>query len=102
MRPALVNPAVHPFSAFDIPHLLHTHAMTRGDHPFMICEPFEGEAETWTYAGFEDATARVAAGLKARGVKQEDIVSFNYSDYKMDVYGNGIIVSPALAVNETS
>ena len=35
--------------------------------------------------------------LKARGVKVEDIVSFNYSDYKMDVYGNGIIVSPALA-----
>lgn len=35
--------------------------------------------------------------LKARGVKQEDIVSFNYSDFKMDVYGNGIIVSPALA-----
>ncbi|MEN5083566.1 ABC transporter substrate-binding protein [Bosea sp. TWI1241] len=35
--------------------------------------------------------------LKARGVKQEDIVSFNYSDYKMDVYGNGIIVSPPLA-----
>lgn len=35
--------------------------------------------------------------LKARGVKQEDIVSFNYSDFKMDVYGNGIIISPALA-----
>jgi NitT/TauT family transport system substrate-binding protein len=35
--------------------------------------------------------------LKARGVKVEDIVSFNYSDFKMDVYGNGIIVSPALA-----
>ncbi|WP_197933277.1 ABC transporter substrate-binding protein [Bosea sp. ANAM02] len=35
--------------------------------------------------------------LKARGVKPEDVVSFNYSDYKMDVYGNGIIVSPALA-----
>ena len=35
--------------------------------------------------------------LKARGVKLEDVVSFNYSDYKMDVYGNGIIVSPALA-----
>lgn len=35
--------------------------------------------------------------LKARGVKQEEIVSFNYSDFKMDVYGNGIIVSPALA-----
>ncbi|WP_291670508.1 ABC transporter substrate-binding protein [Bosea sp. (in: a-proteobacteria)] len=35
--------------------------------------------------------------LEARGVKPEDIVSFNYSDYKMDVYGNGIIISPALA-----
>lgn len=35
--------------------------------------------------------------LKARGVKAEDVVSFNYSDFKMDVYGNGIIVSPALA-----
>ncbi len=35
--------------------------------------------------------------LKARGVKPEDIVSFNYSDYKMDVYGNGIVISPALA-----
>lgn len=35
--------------------------------------------------------------LKARGVKVEDIVSFNFSDFKMDVYGNGIIVSPALA-----
>jgi NitT/TauT family transport system substrate-binding protein len=35
--------------------------------------------------------------LKARGVKEADIVSFNYSDFKMDVYGNGIIVSPAMA-----
>ncbi|MFT0862067.1 ABC transporter substrate-binding protein [Ancylobacter sp. G4_0304] len=35
--------------------------------------------------------------LKARGVPAEEIVSFNYSDYGMDVYGNGIIVSPAMA-----
>ena len=35
--------------------------------------------------------------LKARGVKQEDIVAFTYSDAGMDVYGNGIIVSPAFA-----
>ncbi len=69
MRPALINPAVHPFSAFDIPHLLHAHAVRRGDHPFLIWEPFEGAGETWTYARFEEATARVAAGLKSRGVK---------------------------------
>ncbi|MDR6952274.1 NitT/TauT family transport system substrate-binding protein [Ancylobacter sp. 3268] len=35
--------------------------------------------------------------LKARGVKPEDIVAFTYSDAGMDVYGNGIIVSPAFA-----
>lgn len=35
--------------------------------------------------------------LKARGVPAEEIVSFNYSDYGMDVYGNGIIISPAMA-----
>ncbi|WP_342359792.1 ABC transporter substrate-binding protein [Terrarubrum flagellatum] len=35
--------------------------------------------------------------LKARNVKQEDIVSFNYSDFGMDVYGNGIIIAPELA-----
>lgn len=35
--------------------------------------------------------------LKARGVKEEDIVAFTYSDAGMDVYGNGIIVSPEMA-----
>lgn len=35
--------------------------------------------------------------LKARGIGVADIVSFNYSDFGMDVYGNGIIVSPAMA-----
>ncbi|RDJ22073.1 taurine ABC transporter permease [Bosea caraganae] len=35
--------------------------------------------------------------LKARGVAQADVVSFNYSDFGMDVYGNGIIVSPEMA-----
>jgi NitT/TauT family transport system substrate-binding protein len=35
--------------------------------------------------------------LKARNIAQADIVSFNYSDFGMDVYGNGIIVSPEIA-----
>jgi len=37
--------------------------------------------------------------LKARGVKFDDIVAMRYSDFGMDVYGNGIIVSPELANN---
>lgn len=37
--------------------------------------------------------------LKARGVKFDDIVAMRYVDYGMDVYGNGIIVSPELAAS---
>ncbi|MCS0504618.1 ABC transporter substrate-binding protein [Ancylobacter mangrovi] len=35
--------------------------------------------------------------LEARGVKLDDLVVFTYSDAGMDVYGNGIIVSPQMA-----
>ena len=38
--------------------------------------------------------------LKARGVKEEDIVALRYSEFGMDVYGNGIIVSPEMMKNE--
>ncbi len=38
--------------------------------------------------------------LKARGVKFDDIVAMRYVDYGMDVYGNGIVVSPEMAKNE--
>lgn len=37
--------------------------------------------------------------LKARGVALDDLVALTYSDAGMDVYGNGIIVSPELAGN---
>jgi crotonobetaine/carnitine-CoA ligase len=74
MRPTLLNPAVHPFSGFDIPHLLARHASERGDHPFLVWEPFEGEGRQWTYAEFEKATAEVAAGLKSHGVKVGEMV----------------------------
>ena len=35
--------------------------------------------------------------LKARGVTEDDIVAFTYSGAGMDVYGNGIIISHAMA-----
>jgi crotonobetaine/carnitine-CoA ligase len=67
--PRLRTPAVHPFSGFDVPRLLAHHAAMRPNHPFLIWEPFEGPSRAWTYAEFADETVRVAAGLKARGVK---------------------------------
>src|SRR6266550_4306494 len=38
--------------------------------------------------------------LKARGVKFDDIVAMRYVDFGMDVYGNGIVVSPEMAKDE--
>ncbi len=37
--------------------------------------------------------------LEARGVKLEDLVVMRYVDFGMDVYGNGIIVSPEMMNN---
>ena len=67
--PALRAPEVHPFSGFDVPHLLAVHVAARGEHPFLIWEPFEGAAKTWSYARFAHEVQAVAAGLRARGVK---------------------------------
>ena len=38
--------------------------------------------------------------LKARGVKFDDIVAMRYVDFGMDLYANGIIVSPEMMKNE--
>lgn len=38
--------------------------------------------------------------LRARGVAFEDIVAMRYVDFGMDVYGNGIVISPEMAKNE--
>ncbi len=58
-----------PFEGMDIRSLVDEQAARRGEHPFLIWEPFEGEGETWTYARFAQTLRRFAAGLVARGVK---------------------------------
>jgi crotonobetaine/carnitine-CoA ligase len=52
----------------DIRTLVDEQAAQRGDHPFLIWEPFTGEGRTWSYAEFGEAVRRFAAGLQARGV----------------------------------
>jgi len=74
MRRVLGSDDLHSFANFDIPHLLERQALVRGDHPFLIWEPFVGERRVWSYAQFADATRRVANGLRARGVKVGDRV----------------------------
>jgi carnitine-CoA ligase len=66
--------AISPYAGFDIAQLLRLRAATRGDHPFLIWEPFEAEGERLTYAGFEYHVRRCAAGMSARGIKPSDPV----------------------------
>jgi crotonobetaine/carnitine-CoA ligase len=65
---------VNPFAGRDVNWLLDFRAETRGDHTFLIWEPFAGERQTWTYREFRDRVLRVAAGLHRRGIKSGDYV----------------------------
>jgi crotonobetaine/carnitine-CoA ligase len=72
--PQDARPLVNPFAGRDVNWLLDFRAETRGDHPFLVWEPFEGERRTWTYRQFRDRVLQVAAGLHRRGIKAGDYV----------------------------
>jgi crotonobetaine/carnitine-CoA ligase len=63
------SPASHPLAGRDVPWLIGERARTRGAHPCLVWEPFEGPARRWTYAEFARDVARAAAGLAARNVR---------------------------------
>ena len=65
---------LHPFAGRDLNWLIDMRAETRGEHPFLVWEPFTGERRVWTYRAFRDRSLRVAAGLAARGVRAGDRV----------------------------
>jgi len=52
----------------DVPWLLNQWVERTPDKPFLIWEPFEGPARTWTYAEIGRDVQAVAAALHARGV----------------------------------
>lgn len=65
---------VNPFAGRDVSWLLDYRAETRGEHPFLVWEPFEGERQAWTYRQFRERVLSVAAGLAARGIKAGEAV----------------------------
>ena len=71
---ALDRSIVHPFAGRDVNWLLDWRATTRGDHPFLVWEPFAGERRVWTYAEFRQRVLRLAAGLSRRGIGPGDFV----------------------------
>jgi crotonobetaine/carnitine-CoA ligase len=61
-----------PYDGFDMRSLLHAQAVRHGQSAFLIWEPFEAVARTWTYSEFFEAVRGFAAGLHARGLGPGD------------------------------
>ena len=59
-------------SGQDVPWLLRHWAQNKGDHPFLIWEPNDGNSRTWTYTQFLEDVSNLAAGLAARGIAKGD------------------------------
>ena len=57
-----------PFDGFDVWRLLESRARHRGPDPFLVWQPFDAPATTWSYARFHREAAALAAGLVRRGV----------------------------------
>ena len=62
------------FEGMDIRTLIDNQALLRDRHPFLIWEPFEGEASSLSYVEFGLRVKRFAAGLQALGVGAGDRV----------------------------
>jgi crotonobetaine/carnitine-CoA ligase len=65
---------LHPFAGMDAASCLRERAQAHPDKPFLIWAPLEGGARIWTWGAFEEDVARLAGGLRARGVSEGDRV----------------------------
>jgi crotonobetaine/carnitine-CoA ligase len=63
---------IHPFLGTDVAQTLRERAGQHGDRAFLTWAPFEGAAQTCSWARFEDDVARFAGGLLRRGIKPGD------------------------------
>ena len=62
------------FENQDVRTLIDQQVRSRGAHPFLVWEPFEGPSRRWSYAEFGADVRRFAAGLYERGVQSGDTV----------------------------
>jgi crotonobetaine/carnitine-CoA ligase len=72
--PRRTDVMLNPYAGKDVAALLDARAAALPEQPYLMWEPPEGDARTWTYGRFAAETASVAAGLAARGVRAGDRV----------------------------
>lgn len=93
------------FIGQDIPWLLRHWAEVQPEKPFLIWEPRDGAARTWTYGEFWQDVQRVAAGLSARGVGVGDKIllhSENSPEMVISWYACATVGAVAVTTNTRS
>jgi crotonobetaine/carnitine-CoA ligase len=82
----LQNAEVHPFTGFDLPHLIDLQSRAHSDRPFLRWVPQDGET-MMTYAEFKHKVQRVAAAMKRRGVRKGDRILIHLENCPEGVIG---------------
>jgi crotonobetaine/carnitine-CoA ligase len=101
---------LHPFFGMDAASLLRERAGQHGDRPFLIWAPFESAEQTWSWTRFEDDVARLAGGLRRRGVKSGDRIFIQLENCPETLIARfacawigaiAVLANPALTAPET-
>src|SRR5690606_17837697 len=95
----------HMASGMSIGWLLENRAQQFANDTFLIWEPFEGPAQSWTYASFTNQVAQVAAGLQMRGVGHGDFVLIhleNSSEFLLTWFACAWLGAVAVSTNTRS
>lgn len=93
---------MYTFAGKDVPWLANLWANQTPDKAFLIWEPKEGSARSWTYKQFWTEMNQVACGLIAKGVKKGDKVlihSENCPEMMIAWYASALVGSVAVTTN---
>ena len=85
--------------------LLDDRAGSIPDRRFLVWAPFEGDGREWSYREFRDDVARVAGGLRAKGVRQGDrvvVLSENCPEMLLTYFACAWIGAVCVPVNSAS
>lgn len=99
------NECVHPFERLDLNWLLAIQSSERGDHPFIVFQPFDRPAVTFSYRHFYEQVVRLAHGLRGRGIDYGDRVIIhldNCPEFLLSWCACGLVGAIAVTTNTRS
>lgn len=96
---------INPFEGLDLNWLLATQASERGNHPFIVFEPFDRPPVVLSYRHFYQQAVRLAHGLLARGIGRGDRVIIhldNCPEFLLIWCACGLVGAVAVTTNARS